>query len=214
MFSHAIDAAIEEGIQQYPPDREILAKQELEFYALLPLDLRRGNSSILRLRDDIDLENVQSNALARELILRVLGGENDLLNAIAGRACCRELRIDFATAFDEEIQQNDTLNIFYDDIYIYLKAWLMQSIKYDSEMPVADIKQRYPNEIRPDKQAYIRVLLDIQSYWIYRPYVQQRLESDYKTHANEIIHNYLDKLIEQIQNYTQEIHTENIILKR
>ena len=201
----AISAAKEKGIKDYLKNNSsdgIREKQDLEFYAMLPIDSRRGSLSLERVHDEQELEVIKKNVIARELIVRTLGNDDELLQAIALRACLKELKMENAS--DDEIKVNTDLIIFQKDIYIYLKAWLIQSIKHERIMPIEDIKQRYRSELNPNKLAYINVLTSIKDKWMKRRSVQDCLSEEYREKANVIIDEYMGRLITEIRNYNQK----------
>lgn len=201
----AISAAKEKGIEDYLKNSSsegIREKQDLEFYAMLPIDSRRGSLSLERVHEEQEFKRIKRNVLARDLIVRTLGNDDELLQAIALRACLKELKMENAS--NDEIKANTDLTIFQKDIYIYLKAWLMQSIKYDRVMPISDIKQRHPSESNSDKLAYINVLTSIKDKWMKRPLIQDCLSEQYREEANVIIDDYMGRLITEIRNYNQK----------
>jgi hypothetical protein len=83
---------------------------------------------------------------------------------------------------------------FLNDIYAYLRAWLMLSIKYDSPMPVKYIKQRYPNEYRPNNAAYIRAIENIINM-LEIPEVMECLDPRHRKSAISVAKEYLGTLI-------------------
>lgn len=201
----AISAATKKSIEDYLKDNSsesIREKQDLEFYAMLPIDSRRGNLSFERIHKEQELKMIERNVIARNLIVINLGNNDELLKMIALRACLKELKMDNYS--ENQIQDNCDFNIFQRDIYIYLKAWLIQSIKYDRMMPIGDIKQRYVSESNPHKSAYINVLTSIKNKWIKRPKVQNCFSDEYREEVNVIIDDYMERLITEIRNYSQK----------
>ena len=88
----AISAAKKKSIDDYLENNSsdgIRKKQDLEFYAMLPIHSRRGSLSLERVHDEQELKRIKRNVIARELIVITLGNDDELLKAIALRACLK-----------------------------------------------------------------------------------------------------------------------------
>lgn len=201
----AIDKAINEGIQKHQQENsfdEIVENQNLEFYALIPSAGRMGIPSLTKFYSNQELDKIGKEALVRDAILKGLGADDKLLQLIALRACQKVLHKEKAT--DDEINSDDDLKVFCLDIYIYLKAWLMLSIKYRREMPVENIKQSYPSEKSPDRWAYIQAITEVKDKFIDRPNVIKSIDTEeYREPASEIIKKYLSYLIDELRTSNQ-----------
>lgn len=92
--------------------------------------------------------NVCINRVARDAVVKALADEDDLLREIASASIQYALN-----QLDRDINQTDN-ELFIDDIYAYLKAWLMFSIRYERNMPIEYIRQRYRKNRLPDLEAY------------------------------------------------------------
>jgi len=208
LVTGAIDAAKDKEIQEYEKTQTsqgILERQNLEYYALveyhlpLPSNSRRHNIVLSKSLPDPSLEAVLLNSFAHDTILRGLENNDELLVDVALRACLEALSKENAS--NEEIKRNESLKLFRQDIYVYLRVWMMFSIKNRREMPVRGIKHRYPNESSPDKYAYIRAIKYIRDHLIDRPNVSNLLKEEYRERSKEILKDYLTKLITGLENY-------------
>jgi len=102
------------------------------------------------------------------------------------------------------------------DIYAYLSAWLICSIDNDSEllMDIHPIGMTYKGvDGIPDKSTYEKVIRSIQNIIISKQYTKS---SDYPksdplelTSCRETIGNYLEKLIEKIDDYANSMKSES-----
>ncbi|MEP0915388.1 hypothetical protein NC981_01035 [Leptolyngbya sp. DQ-M1] len=196
----AIERAKDEGIQKYKATQTsegILEQQDIEYYAVILPAHRNYSSARLSIRDESLLEQIKNDALASDEVVRRLGDEDELLVGLANWACRKELGMDKASR--EEIRANQDLERFRKDVFMYLKAWLMLSIKYRREMRVEDIKQRYPNEAEPNKYAYLRVLRYIRDYLIDHSEISGRLEEKHRERGKQLLKDYLTKLIQRLE---------------
>ncbi|BAU13043.1 hypothetical protein LEP3755_35790 [Leptolyngbya sp. NIES-3755] len=179
----------------------VLERQNWEYYALIeknvPLrfDFKRGNPSLKLWSDSSHLELLE-DSLAHDEIGRALGDEDELLQNIALRACLEALGKQDAS--NEEIK-NMRLELFCQDIYVYLKAWLMISIRNRREMPFCEIRQRYPNEASPKKEYYVKAIRYVRNHLVDRPSVANLLREEHRERAKKILKDYLSKLIARIE---------------
>ncbi|MBD2606283.1 hypothetical protein H6G81_17540 [Scytonema hofmannii FACHB-248] len=204
MVGGAIDQAVESAEKRITEkwkantQEEYLKKQNLEFQAWVTSNNVRRSYSLLQ--NDSDLEITKKNALIREDIVNVFTKkEHQLtLKAISLKACMDVLNKKNLT--DEQKKQDSELTIFRKDIYIYLQAWLMISIKYDREMESELIKQSHPSEEDPKKQDYLNALKLIKDNLLTEDSkLASSFQEKYKHEAITIIKSYLNKLIERIK---------------
>jgi hypothetical protein len=192
----AIEHARDQEILKYKKTQSsdgILEQQDTEYYAMIPPSYRSHHLVRLRIHDESALEKIKNDALACDEIIKQLGDQDELLSGLANWACRKELGMD--TASRSEIHSNQNLERFRKDIFIYLKAWLMLSVKYRREMRIEDIRRRYLNEALPHKDSYLRVLRYIRDYSIDHPELSERLEDRHRERAKQILKDYLTKLI-------------------
>ncbi|MBG1242569.1 hypothetical protein [Nostoc sp. NZL] len=205
MVGGAIDQAVESANQQNIDNlkaktpEESHKKQDLEFMAWVTSKNIKGRNSLLQ--NDNELEIIKTKALIRDEIVNVLTKNQDnLLTSIATKASRYTLNKEKLT-HEEQLKDIDLheLEIFRQDIFIYLKAWLVISIKYDREMQSELIKQSHPSEESPKKQDYLKALRYIKDNLMERDTVAQYFQEKYKHEAREIIKFYLNRLIERIK---------------
>ena len=164
---------------------------------MIPVGQRKQNLPLLRLYDEPSLEEIKNDILACNAISKELEDQDKLWNAVALRACLKSLGREKDSDYD--IDNDDALKIFQRDIYIYLKAWLMLSIRHRRGMPVEEIKRRYPTPISPDKYAYVRALRYVRDYLIDSQKLNEYLQHVYRDRARKIIKEYLTDLIEGLE---------------
>jgi hypothetical protein len=126
---------------------------------------------------------------ARDAVSRGFAYNDKLLKKIALAATLKAFqKIELNQT---EIDEDTDLQLFFSDIYIYLKAWLMFSIANEREMEVSVIKQRCPNK----EDTYIKALLDIKNRLIRDKKVTKYLDIRYREDSIELMDEYLDKLV-------------------
>ncbi|MBH8552688.1 hypothetical protein I8751_09950 [Nostocaceae cyanobacterium CENA357] len=168
-------------------------KIEQEYCCAIPLNIRSTYSQ----KVDILYSDICVERAARDGVIKALADEDELLKDIAltgTQLALNELKRDDVSLPDTEV--------FRDDIYAYLKAWLMFSIRYERNMPVEYIKQRYPQRLIPDNNAYVVALENIQNKVIViqlEKHLDKRLNTTQKQLAVQITLQSLSKLINQLK---------------
>lgn len=154
----------------------IVRRQNEEFYATIPSSSRNNGGLLIRIfsAEEDSLNQVQRRRIARDLITAGFAYNDNLLLDMALSASKRALNKEGLTEAEGVIDTD--LEIFRQDIYAYLKAWLMLSISNECKMEVAVIKQRYPNEHSPDIEAYINAITDVKERLIRHPEVVKCLK--------------------------------------
>lgn len=205
----AIDAAVNERIEtevsRYKQELDnyrkmesleaVIKRQNREFYAAIPDNSRCGKEDLLSLNiySDESLTKAFRRRVARDAIIRGLAYNDSLLVDIALSASKRVLnKVKLSPV---EASQDTDLQLFRQDIYVYLKVWLIFSITNEREMSVSEIKQRCLNS----HKNYVSALLDIRERLIRHPEVIQCLEPEYREDAIQLIEEYLDKLVALLQ---------------
>lgn len=170
-------------------------KQELEFLSILQDVLRSIDniefndlcSSISQeLRSSISsfrkkLKEHTSYVVASQKAVEALSNDKNVLMPIVREACDKILSRKIDDPITEEVE------CFYDDIYAYLKAWLICSIKYDTPMSIKPIRRAFQNaDMYIDTLTFVKdsILEDVKA---------KRLV---ETESRKIIKDYLDKLID------------------
>jgi hypothetical protein len=157
-----------EAFKEKNTSEGICQQQDLEFFAVVPPTNRKGDDSYgLRLRHN-DLERVKEESVTREAIVRGLdiltreaivrgfNNKRDPLRALAIMGSRHALGKTYLS--DEALAKDTDFKTLFHDIYIYLKAWLMLSIKNRREMNLERIVQRYPSIEAPNTKAYTKAL--------------------------------------------------------
>lgn len=203
---------------------EVEEQQELEYISTVPQSLRKG-ADIYSLPNQSDgLEEYKQDYISREAAVRgldiltqeaILQGldvnngdeedsriKHDPLGIMALSGAIKALRIDKnRLKFDsrECLEEHEDLTILRADIYIYLKAWLMKTIKFGRPMKVDRIRQRYP-----DSTAYIRALEHIRQSSIHSEGVARDIrkfidDDFYVKKAVESLDHCISVLIEELK---------------
>lgn len=215
MVGSAIDAAVEDKIEnEIKPYRDelenyrkiysmeaVVSRQNQEFYAVIPGYSRRRGGDYLEV-DGEPLHKAWQRRVGRDAVIRGLAYDEELLSDIAISASKRALgRIGISK---EVAMQDINLQLFRQDIFVYLKAWLMLSISNEREMPVNEIKLRYPDEQRPDISSYIDALTDIKERLIKHEEVVSVFDLNYREEAIDLLDEYLGKLISALEEKTND----------
>jgi len=192
----AIDFAAEEKqrdfLDKQSPD-SIHTLQELEYYSVIPPEHRKQAGKLLSVQTQT-LEDIEQDSRVRDTIVCGLANE-DVLRRIAVKACAVALRKEDDRAY---LETDLRFARFRQDIYIYLRAWLIMSIKYKREMSIDLIQQGFPDENSPDKYAYIRAIRYIREKSINKLRVEECLKAEHIESAKVILRQELDKLIETL----------------
>ena len=158
----------------------------------------------LDLSFDESLNEALRRRIARDLVIRAIAYNDELLRFIALEASAKVLNKTNLTNIEAE--ENTELNLFRQDIYIYIKAWLVCSIANDNEMPINFIKHRCNDK----KELYEKAILYIKEERIKEQDVIDELEyfdrqSKYVEDAINLIDEYLTRLIKLIHNRSFKI---------
>jgi len=185
-----------EELEQYKAEnseKEHIKRQNLEFTAIVLEDSSSEIIDGLEGYSDKALRQAFRRRVARDFIIRELAYNDALLKKIAIEAT--KMTLKKAKMSGEEASQDEDTMIFWQDIYIYLKAWLMYSIYSDREMNVAVIKQRCQGR----QAQYINALTYIRQELIKKRQVMEIFESEYKSDIIRVLEEYLNKLIAVLQ---------------
>lgn len=184
----AIDAAKKVGIKEYedknPEIAETRKKQETEYCCAIPLGQRSQES----IEGTNPIPDFCKRRAGRDAVIRGLAYNDELLDDISTKATNSAL-------IELKIHKTTTSNDYHmlrNDIYAYLKAWLMFSVAHDHIMPVKYIKQRFPLKTAYTK-AIENVGKQIETYTVVK-----FLDERYRHEANSILHQYLDQLVKEI----------------
>jgi hypothetical protein len=201
----AIDSAAKEKSDEYkrqhPDIEEILRIQQQEYLCTIPPNHR--SESAIRLSDPSLI--IFEQRLGRDAVIRSLSYNDKLLQGIALASTIKTLK-----RINKNKKQVDQAEeeIFFNDIYVYLKGWLMLSITHSHEMPISYIQQRYPNIRKPNWRAYVMALEIVRDDHIKKPIVLQAINEtlkndEYKTwaatQANNLLERYLNVLIDELK---------------
>ncbi|MBD2169430.1 hypothetical protein H6G04_34280 [Calothrix membranacea FACHB-236] len=198
-INSTVTSAIQEAAQDEKENIEnelkgIRRKIEQEYCCAIPLNIRNTEFQ--------QVGNVPydfcARRVARDAVIKFLADNDDLLKIIANAG----IHLALTQLGQKNITKIDN-ELFIDDIYAYLKAWLMFSIRYERNMPVEYIKQRYPQGKIPDKEAYVIALEKIKNQVIFddlEAYLDKRLNTTQKSMAFQIIDESMTELIAELKN--------------
>ncbi|MER3434597.1 MAG: hypothetical protein C4288_14530 [Leptolyngbya sp. ERB_1_1] len=198
IVGEAIEDAAAEKHKEYLKTESsdgIRTLQELEYYSEIPFEFRRRSTKLLGVQGSGTLEDIVTESRIRNAI--VCGFANEpMLRRLALKACAVAL----GSEDDKSYLENDRrFGRFREDVYIYLRAWLIMSIKYKRAMPLELIQQGFPDEASPDKYAYVRAIRYIRETSIDKSGVEECLDANYRGAAKVILRQELDKLIKTLQ---------------
>lgn len=149
----AVEAAanqkLDEYKRQHPSLEETSSVNKQEYACSIP-PINQSESSIRYSSPD---SPVCRKRLGRDAVIRSLAYNKILLQGIALAAVERTLEQINGNRRKEKLISGE--EVLFNDIYVYLKGWLMMSITHDCTMPINYIEQRYPNVNHPDHLAYI-----------------------------------------------------------
>lgn len=198
LVSEAIEDAANEKHNEYlktESSEGIRTWQELEYYSAIPFESRRRSTKLMGVQGSHTLEDIETESRIRDTI--VCGLANELiLKRMALKACAVALGREDDQAY---LEGDRRFGRFREDVYIYLRAWLIMSIKYKREMPLELIQQGFPDETSPDKYAYIRAIRYIRETSIDKSGVEECLNANYRGAAKVILRQELDKLIRALK---------------
>lgn len=172
-------------------------RQVKEFLAIIPQDNRFGEEFTLSIEDYDNFKDIKRKFLVRDSIFRSLFFKELLLKGIALESCRRVLGMNGCS--NEELRNDHHLQVFREDIYIYLQAWLLLSIRNGRMMEIGLIKQRYPSEELPDRYAYTKAIEIIRDSLIDDPVLEDHLEKEYLEDAIKALKYYLDHLHRELE---------------
>lgn len=225
LISEAIDFQVKEKVREvregYDQDiqpHQIQAHQEMEYLAMVPQNSRRS-SEAYRLPTQWDnlaeyREKFISreaavrglDVLTREAILQGLNDEQDPLRKLALLGAIKALKINKKKlTYDQSgnLEGNAELKTLREDLYVYLKAWLMFTIKFGRKMDASKIRQRHPNP-----NSYVKALNHIRKNAIHSDGVanniRKYIDDDYYVKkAVSVLDCYLSILITQLKEKTE-----------
>lgn len=132
---------------------------------------------------------------SRRAILR-LDLEQDPLIKLAASGAIRALGM--INSSPEEVEGNSSVNSLSRDIYLYLKTWLMISIRNHRMMDCYEIKRRYPYKGSHDVSKHIEAL---------------RVIKDVSIRKEEFMKRYVEPLFLEQAIYILDIHLDYLIRK-
>ena len=192
----AIDKTATDAVTLYKREnspQDIVERQNKDFQSFV-LSFRNPNFVLSQIQDR-DTHTLTRKFFARREILRTLS--EDDWETIALEACIRTLGKE--NDLDIQIEKDDELTILWQDINIYLKAWLVLSIDYNRKLPIDYIEQRYPSKQSPDSWTYIRILRYIRHKFSYSDDLLKLIRDEYRSQAIEVLEDHLDFLIEELR---------------
>jgi hypothetical protein len=164
---------IKEYKQQNPKIEDLREKQKQEYVTV------------------VTSQQFSKNIASRYAIIARLAYDDKMLRKIA--------LIVTRDVFNQPKEFSNEQNFFRNDIYIYLKAWLMLSIYHEYEMPVESIKQSYPNI-----DYYVKALKAIDEP--IKDLVLPSLDEKHQESAFQILQDYRDHLIDLIKNKETDLN--------
>ena len=175
------DVAVKESENS---EREYFKRQDLEFKSVTGADLYSISPS-----SDKALDQSFRSRMARDSIIGGLAYDDTLLRKIANGATKEALSAHIPGV---RANKDETITIFRQDIFIYLKSWLMHSVMNGRCMDISVVKQRCPGK----KAQYVKALTYIRETSIKQRQVVEKLDSQYKYHSIQMLEKYLDILID------------------
>lgn len=166
----------------------IIKRLKQEFNALL-IEVR----NILLDHPDISVNVTLHKRKVRETLKKQLFDNEDLVRKIALEAT-KAVFSSKAHLSGKEAVEDYELQLFWQDMYMYIKAWLMFSIENEYLMEVEEIEQQLPNE----KKRYIEALYNIKERQIREEYIVQKLDQTYREDAIQMLDAYLEELITRL----------------
>jgi hypothetical protein len=126
-----------------------------------------------------------------------LSNEDDPLRGIALSGALHAIGKDNAN--QQEIVEDTELRVLWHDIYVYLKTWLMLSIKNEREMDLKNIRKRYPTPETPNKNYYIKAFKYIKNHSVRSEKLRDYIDSSFIDSSIKILDSYLAILIKRLQ---------------
>ncbi len=167
----AIDEAVQQKLEQYrdhqPEVSQILELSRKEYACTIPQKNRNSSSDQAIGRDS----SFCRRQAARDVIMQSFNSR--LLYAIALKSV-KEV----TGKRTQQLKQID--KDLYGDIYVYLKGWLMTSIKYSYLMPLDRIEPRYPSH-----HAYIDAFRLIKDKYIRGSKVSEIIHDSVKANSDD-----------------------------
>lgn len=196
----AIDSAVSQTVEKYEEENPNIGERKRiqlqEYTCAIP----NAHRSEIAVRLSNPNQVICDRRVGRDAVTRSLSYNDQLLKGIALAAADEVLdRIHGKGKAPKAVRE-----IFLTDIYAYLKAWLMLSIAHDHVMPVRYIRQRYPTEQNPDKEAYSAALEFVKKRSIRNPTVSDAmtkiLVDQYAIdQAKNLLDEYLTILISELK---------------
>ena len=167
---------------------EIIKRLNQEFNALLI----EARNAILDTTDS-NLNESLRRRIAREVIRKKISENENILRTMATKAT-KAAFPDKKTSLGKEAAAEQELQLFWQDVFVYLKAWLMFSIENEHGMNVEEIGQQLPNS----EDAYIEALCNVKDKQIREEWFTQNLDLDYRVEAIQLLETYLEELITKL----------------
>jgi len=184
-----INNAIDEEIAKYKAENlERLQKQEQEYCYSIPEPVRSEESPYIG-----NKYSVVERRAACDAIIKRWADNDTFLNQMVAIGIVPVLG---KSKNEETPKEKKERDILINDIFVYLKAWLMFSIRYGYPMPFNYIKQSYSG--KNSKESYLTALNEIRVS-IRKQFVIDNLDRKYLDLQIEILEEYLDKLIKLIE---------------
>lgn len=195
----AIDSAVSQRVEKYEKENPTINEQRVIQLQEYTCSIRRDRRSEIAIRLSNPDKIVCDRRIGRDAVTRSLSYNDELLNGIAGAAAMEVLEKKYGKKIPQESR-----DIFFTDIYAYLKAWLMLSIAHDHVMPIEYIRQRYPTERHPDKEAYPAALEYVKDRFMKSKKVSTcmaniLLDEHAIEQANNLLDEYLTILISELR---------------
>jgi hypothetical protein len=187
--SAAIEHSAAEKFKSYKKENSsqaLIDTQNREFLGILCF--LSGTPSA---REQREYNNDRENVLARQTILRNLSGKDQFLEEIGQAACLKVFKKQNASY--SEIESDPQLHKFWQDICLYLKAWLIISIGNGRPMSTSAIRQRYPDQDSPNKWIYLDALTFIKDKLIEHAKTRKQLGEENQELAIKMIKVFLSR---------------------
>lgn len=169
-------------------EKEYLKRQDLEFQSVTGVGIYEINPI-----SNYELDKSFKARMARDTIIKGLEHNDDLFKRISIEATIEAL--DAYHISQAEVSQYNDIAVFRQDVFIYLKSWLMQSIMNGRYMNVSVVKQRYPDK----EAAYVKALTHVRNILIKKRQVVEKLQPQYREDSIKMLEEYLDYLIKSLQ---------------
>lgn len=181
---------------QHPNVKRAMEMRQREYVCRIP----RGQESEYSVQRD---QSICNRKTGRDAVTRSLSYNDKLLFHIASRSVQGVLRKHRGGR--TQLEHEALEEIFANDVYVYLRGWLITSITHDCDMPISYITDRYPDEQSPNKEAYIEAFSTAQYLFTRNTRLRSRMNEilDNEEHTGEAI-----KLLDEYLGRLKEIFRE------